>query len=338
MITTVPVGDWSWEITPSAGTAKPTTAMEIALAVWGVLAADQLAVPTGHAQVTARTVADMRDIRLDLQGLPVSTVDLTADSALAHAMAQTESLDGDVLVTVRIQCPGTWREAGTVHRAEQLFAIQVDIWKGALVVVTLETYSDAWLTLDTRERTQPEIHAENAPRLTAALQGISKLLGGLPTPGDANRHATPTETGFEDLTVEGPAYTDSWGTFEVPTRAKKLLALLPPTENTYEEVTEHPVRYLPVRRDGEVLGYLWASLGDNAAGFEPRTAAGEAAFEAGAAWVLRLREAHALGLSATEALDRLCELAPPAGMGSIAGETPLESPTLDAVEDLSGRY
>ncbi|MEU2789510.1 hypothetical protein [Streptomyces sp. NPDC007100] len=64
----------------------------------------------------------------------------------AEAVAQ-----GDALVSFRVQCPGYWIESGTKHRAEKLFVIQVDIWKSSLLVVTLETYSDAWLTMDTRE-------------------------------------------------------------------------------------------------------------------------------------------------------------------------------------------
>lgn len=338
MITTEPIGDWTWETTPTSADAKPSQAAEIAVAVWNVLARYELAVPAGKVGLSVRAMHDTRDVRLDVRGLVLEGNPLAPGTALSDSVARAESLEGDFLTGLRVQCPGVWLESGARHRAEQLFTIQVDIWKTDLVVVTLETYSDAWLTMDTREREQPMIHAENAPRLSAALQAVSDLLGGAPEPGDPNRHATPTTTGFEDLTVEGPAYADSWGTFEVPTRSRRLLSALPRTENEYEDTTDHPVRYFTVQRDGRTLGYVWASTGDNAAGYEPRTAAGDDAFEAGAGWVLRLREAHGRGLGSLEALDWLRQSPPDPDLGRFSEEGPQEAPSLDALEELSGRY
>lgn len=338
MITTEPIGDWTWEVSSAGTEATPARAAEIAVAVWNVLARYELAVPVGRIGLSVRATHDTRDVRLDIQGLPLETDPLAPATALSDAVARAESFEGDFLTGLRLQCPGVWLESGVRHRAEQLFTVQVDIWKADLVVVTLETYSDAWLTMDTREREQPTIHAENAPRLTAALQAVSDLLGGDPEPGDPNRHATPTPTGFEDLTAEGPAYTDSWGTFEVPTRSRRLLSPLPKTENAYEDITDHPVRYFTVRRDDRTLGYVWASTGDNAAGYEPRTAAGDDAFEVGAGWVLRLREAHGRGLGSLEALDWLHRSPPSPDLGHFSEDLPQLAPSLDALEELSGRY
>lgn len=268
----------------------------------------------------------------------METAPLAPQSALAQAVEQAEALDGNFVVTIRIECPGLWLEPGFKYRAEKLFAIHLEVWGGKLLVATLETYSDAWLTMDTRDREQPEVHAANAPRLAAALQGISVLLGRAPTPGDENRYAAPSETGFKDLRIEGPAYDDSWGTFEGFNRANLLQSRIPHSEDEYEQITEHPVRYFTIQRDGRTLGFVWASVGDAAAGYAPRTAAGDEAFDAGAAWLLNLREAHGRGLVPLAALDWLAKCPARPEIGVIAEDTPQEASSLDALEELSGRY
>ncbi|MFC9510090.1 hypothetical protein [Streptomyces sp. NPDC057002] len=290
------------------------------------------------ASVAVRSVHDTRDLRVRVDGLSLKSEQLSAEATLSRAVAEADSLEGDFVVGVRINCPGYWLESGVKYRAEKLFAIQVDLWKNSLLVVTLETYVDAWLTMDTRDREQPEVYAENAPRLATALHGISSLLGCAPTPGDPNRHATPTETGFEDPRIDGPAYDDSWGTFEIATRSRLLRSRIPASEDEYQEITEHPVRYFTIRRDGQTMGYVWASVGDEAAGYEPRTAAGEAAFEEGAEWLLRLRDAHGRGLNALAALDWVAQSPPRPEGGLVVEDTPQMAPSLDALEELSGRY
>ncbi|MEU6220631.1 hypothetical protein ABZ845_24430 [Streptomyces sp. NPDC047022] len=338
MITSEPIGDWSWEVTLSADGIRPARAVETAVAVWNVLARYGLASPAGKVSLSMRSVADMRDVRVRACGLSLEPEPLSPGTALSRAAAEADALEGDFVVDVRIECPGYWLKAGDKHRVEKLFAIQVQIWKSSLLVVTLETYSDAWLTTDTRDREQPEVFAENAPRLAAALEGISSQLGSAPTPGDPNRHATPTETGFVDPRIEGPAYDDSWGTFEIPARTSLLRSRLPASEDEYQEITEHPVRYFTVRRDGKTIGYVWASVGDEAAGYEPRTAAGVEAFEAGAEWLLRLRAAHGRGLSALAALAWVAQTPPRSEVGLIVEDVPHEVSSLDVLEELSGRY
>ncbi|WPW30467.1 hypothetical protein P6B95_25915 [Streptomyces atratus] len=263
---------------------------------------------------------------------------LAPRSALAQAVAQAEALDGNFVVTIRVECPGLWLEPGFKYRAEKLFAIHLEAWGSNLLVVTLETYSDAWLTMDTRDREQPEVYASNAPRLAAALQAISALLGSAPTPGDENRHAAPSETGFKDLRGEGAAYDDSWGTFEGLNRASLLRSRIPQSEDEYEQITEYPVRYFTIQRDGRTLGFVWASVGDASAGYVPRTAAGDEAFDAGAAWLLSLREAHGQGLAPLAALDWLAKCPARPEIGLIAEDAPQEASSLDALEELSGRY
>ncbi|MGA4842071.1 hypothetical protein [Streptomyces sp. G45] len=338
MITTSAVGDWSWELGHSPHGIGLISAVETSDAVWRALAAQELALPGGKFAVTARTTGDVRDAHLALSRAVASSAPLASDPAILDAVGELETLKEISLAEMRVQCSGLWLEPSGKHRAERLFSVQVDIWKNSLVVVSLETYSDAWMTMDLREREQVEVHALNAPRLAAALAGVSALLGRPPTPGDPTPYATPTKEGFEDLREEGAAYPDPWATFEVPARSRRLRALLPADQDEYLETTDHAVRYYTIQREGRTLGYVWASVADNAAGYEPRSAAGDDAFAAGAAWLTRLRDAHGRGLTALAALDWLTHLPPLPDIGTIAENTPREASSLDALEELSGRY
>ncbi|MGW2888284.1 hypothetical protein ACWDDN_23695 [Streptomyces griseoruber] len=336
MITTDPIGDWTWEIAPGDQGVAPSRAVELAVAVWSILAKVGIAAPGAEASVSARSVRDKRGFLFQEVGIPLGEEPLAPVTALARAAAQADSLHGDAAVGVRVRVPGLWSVRGAWHRAEQLFSIQADVWQRGLLTVTLETYSDAWLTVDTRGREQIAVHDENAPRLALALKEITELVGCVPAPGDENRYATPTENGFEDVRIEGPAYDDAWGTFEVAARSRRLRSLLPPSQEEYPETTELPVRYFTVQDKGETLGYVWASSEDNAAGFEPRTAAGERAFEAGREWLLKLREAHGRGLAAASVLSWLAQQSISPGIGSIAEQEPRECASLDALEEWSG--
>ncbi|MEU5089666.1 hypothetical protein [Streptomyces sp. NPDC021356] len=338
MIFSNPIGDWNWEVASGVERLRPIRAAETAVVIWKILEEYDLAVGNGKVDLSARAMSDTRNTLFRAEGLPLEAEPLSPGTALSHAVSEIESTVGDLIISARAECPGYWLESGVKHRAEKLFSVQVEIWRCSLLLVTLETYSDAWLTMDTRDREQPEVYAQNAPRLSAVLHNISAFLGSPCTPGDPNRYATPTDSGFEDPRIEGFAYDDSWGTFEVPARSRLLRSRIPESENEYQEITDHPVRYFTIGWDGKTLGYLWASVGDEAAGYEPRTAAGEAALEAGALWLLRLRDAHEQGLSAQTALLRLAMSPSPAETGRAMEEVPREAPSLDALEELSGRY
>ncbi|MCN9239909.1 hypothetical protein NGF19_03755 [Streptomyces sp. RY43-2] len=338
MITTTRVGDWTWELATDSGEIRPARAVQTSVTVWDELAKRNLAAPEGKARILVRSGAKLRDVRFDASGLHLGPDPLAPGSDLAQAMAEAEALEGDFVLTIRIECPGYWLESGVRHRAEKLFSIQVEVWDGNQLVVTLETYSDAWLTMDTRDREQPEVYAENAPRLAAALDSISAVLGASPTPGDENCYAAPSSTGFKDLRSEGPAYVDSWGTFEGLNRASLLSGRIPPCEDEYESYTEHPVRYFTVQREGRTLGFVWASVDDAAAGYVPRTAVGDEAFEVGAGWLLCLRQAYSQGLSPLAALNWLAQGPSHPELGLITEGSPREAESLDALEELSGRY
>ncbi|MFC0597323.1 hypothetical protein [Streptomyces palmae] len=338
MITSNPVGDWNWEVLSKSGKLPSFRAARVAVSVWNILSTHELADSSARLKVSVRSIPGMQETFAHASRVSLHLNPLGPGSALSRVMTEVESLEGDVLVSVLAECPGFWLESGVRHRVEKLFTIQVDIWRQSLLDVTLATYSDAWLTVDTRDREQFEVFQENAPRLAAALGEISVLLGSSPTPGDATRFAVPSETGFEDVRIEGPAYSDSWGTFEVADRWQILHSMIPASADEYEETTDHPVRYHTVQRDGQTLGYVWASVADEAAGYEPRTAAGEDAFKAGAGWLLRLRAAHGQGMTALAALDWVAARPASQEIGLVAEETPRESPSLGFLEELSGRY
>ncbi|MRH88628.1 hypothetical protein GFY24_14445 [Nocardia sp. SYP-A9097] len=85
--------------------------------------------------------------------------------------------------------------------------------------------------------------------------------------------------------------SDGWGSLSsVPT-------------STYPEDTTSPVMYLPITRDDIVLGYLWASTSDNAAGYLQRAAVGREGMVAGGLWRSRLIDAYEAGRPAVEVLS-----------------------------------
>ncbi|MFJ7628279.1 hypothetical protein ACIQZN_17465 [Streptomyces sp. NPDC097595] len=337
MITSTPVGEWVWELSTNSDEFRPSDAARTAAGLWGRLADQGLAVSGGTAALRVSGRSNPRDIRMELSGLGLGAPPWAPASPFARAVREADALEGDLVVVIRVECPGTWLEPGGSHRAERLFAVQVEVWGGTLLVTTLETYSDAWLTMDTRGREQPEVYALNAPRLAAALDGISALLGGPPEPGEENRYAAPSTSGFRDVRAEGPAYDDAWGTFETLDRTRLLDSRLPRSEDDYEQIADGPVRYLAVRRDDRTVGFVWAAVDDSAAGYVPRTAVGDAAFDAGAAWLTALREARRSGLTPLAALRGIRRPERPEA-GVIAQDAPEEAPTLDALEELSGRY
>ncbi|MCF3180792.1 hypothetical protein IPZ70_12740 [Streptomyces polychromogenes] len=340
MITSEPVGEWFWEPAPVSDAAENGTARALGLLsdVRNILASLGLVTEGGTVSVVLSDRRAMASPLFAVRDVPVEAGDaLGAGAAAAAAQAAAVGLLPDRLLTLSLKLPGEWTESGVGRRAEKLFTVRVDVWGEGAVLLVLSTYADAWLTQDLRERPQPEVAAENAPRLTAALKRISESTGAEIDPGDATRHARPTVEGFADLLAEGAEYDDSWGTFEVPGRWKRLMKLVPgdAAGQDYESSTEHPVRYAHVRRGEQVLGYLWAAVGDAAAGYEPRTAAGDAAFEAGVPWLLQLRALRLRGFGPLEALN---ELLGSSADGSAVESVVHEAASLDALEELSGRY
>ena len=209
------------------------------------------------------------------------------------------------LVSVDLSIPGVVLREGVPHRVERLFMVSADAWASGAGTVTLRTFGDAWMSHDLRGYRQPGVQEENAPRLASALTGITRFLDADVVPGDTTSFGVPSEDGFDDLPDEDPDLLDSWYMFEVPRRTDRLLEQLPEGAPQFDNVTESPVNFFEVASDGTVIGYLWASAADDAAGYEPRTPMGEAALDAAVEWLGRLSEAKARGLSPTRALHEL---------------------------------
>ncbi|WP_157116364.1 hypothetical protein [Nocardia vaccinii] len=74
---------------------------------------------------------------------------------------------------------------------------------------------------------------------------------------------------------------------------------------SYPSETDAPVRYLPVRLNSVVVGYVWAAVTDDAAGYLPRAQAGRTGEIAAGLWQLRFSDAYRAGQPATDALRRL---------------------------------
>lgn len=110
-------------------------------------------------------------------------------------------------------------------------------------------------------------------------------------------------------------------------------------ETDYPASTEGPVRYLPVVLRGKVVGYLWASVTDDAAHWQVRGDAGALGKNAGVPWVMRLREAGKQGLTPLEAL-RVWKGTPedPRGGAIPADAEEHEAPSLRALQELTGDY
>lgn len=343
MITSEPVGEWFWEPAPVSDTVEsgPSQALGLLAAVKDALAS--LGLVTGEGTGSAvlydrKAMASPLFQRLDVPFGPGEGIG--GEFAATVDQAAAVRLLADRLLTLNLDLPGEWTESGAGRRAEKLFSLRIDVWGEGAVLLVLSTYADAWLTQDLRERPQPEVAAGNAPRLAAALRRISELTGSEIDPGDATKYALPTADGFADQLEEGADYEDSWGNFEVPSRWRRLMGLVPGAAEgqDYESSTDLPVRYARVRRGEQVLGYLWASVGEAAAGYEPRNAAGDAAFTAGVPWVLRLRSLRQRGFGALEALDQLIGAAEEGTNGSVIEPTIHEASALDALEELSGRF
>ncbi|MGI5137028.1 hypothetical protein [Streptomyces sp. CA-106110] len=125
--------------------------------------------------------------------------------------------------------------------------------------------------------------------------------------------------------------------FEVPRRTELLQDKLPPHSLLYETQTELPVEFVEVASSGLTVGYLWGTDYDDAAGYEPYTPAGQAALDAGEEWLARLSEAKERGLSPSEALRELSSLPGNARSGAVLPGSLRRAPSLEKLQDISGR-
>jgi hypothetical protein len=104
----------------------------------------------------------------------------------------------------------------------------------------------------------------------------------------------------------------------------------------YSFLTESAVRYVPVTNAGEVLGYLWAAVDDDAADFVPRLPAEERGNLAMGPWISRLDQAKQEGLTPIEALRRWIGEPEDARAGGIAGDAEIrEASSLEALKEIA---
>ncbi|MEU3374275.1 hypothetical protein ABZ734_28000 [Streptomyces sp. NPDC006660] len=264
-----------------------------------------------------------------------ATADLPADTELSHVLRLVDP-DKASLVSVDLSIPGVVLREGVPHRVERLFMVSADAWASGAGTVTLRAFGDAWMSHDLRGYRQPEVQEENAPRLTSALTGITRLLDADVVPGDTTSFGVPSEDGFDDLPDEDPDLLDSWYMFEVPGRTDRLLEQLPDGAPQFANVTESPVNFFEVASGGTVIGYLWASASDDAAGYEPAPM-GEAALDAAVEWLGRLSEAKARGLSPTRALHELASARADSRGSAVTPGSLRTADSLEDLQDLSGR-
>ncbi|MCX4998254.1 hypothetical protein [Streptomyces longwoodensis] len=103
---------------------------------------------------------------------------------------------------------------------------------------------------------------------------------------------------------------------------------------TYRARTDKPVQYVTVANgQGAVLGCVWANDEDDAAGWTVRTAGGDEAFNRGALYVSRLRDAKARGISPTAALAELFRYSDPANPSHVVPGSLTGAPSLAALRE-----
>jgi len=336
VITTTPVGSWSWETKPQISDDDLVTrCVRQVLKAWSTLRVLGLAEGDAHADLTVR--ANDRDIVLF--GQKRVRVDARSPLSGNRLFNNLPTVDwGRVgLVTIDLSTPGSCLRAGQAHQVEKLFVISGDAWASGAGTLTLHTFSDAWMSHDLRGYRQPEVQEQNAPRLKSALAKITQLTEAEIIPSDPTSYGIPTEDGFDDLPDEDPDLLDSWYMFEVPRRAEQIQAKLPPNAAQFERNTDSPVEFVGIALEGRIVGYLWAARGNDAAGYEPHTPAGDVALDAGEEWLVRLSEAKQRGLSPADALLEISSWPGNARSGAVVPGSMREAPSLEALQDLSGR-
>lgn len=119
------------------------------------------------------------------------------------------------------------------------------------------------------------------------------------------------------------------------------------TEDLHLEVVEGPadyaytaqskVRYVAVANQAGLLGYLWGSDAEDAAGFEPRPAVRGKALQASVAWMRALRQAKAQGIPPSQALTELAKLPGDEQMGRVVAGSENEAASQAALKEMLKR-
>ncbi|WP_143166498.1 hypothetical protein OH786_14960 [Streptomyces atratus] len=330
------MGSWSWETREEkSGQGLALRCGRTALKAWAAIHALGIVSGDAMADITMRAEDD-HAVLFARKRVRAALADAADDSELFAALRSTD-LGQVSVVEVNLTTPGTCMRNGKAHRVEKLFVISAEEWASGAGTVTLDTYSDACMSHDLRGHRQPEIQKENAPRLKAALTAITRMVAVEVVASDFTSYGIPTKDGFEDLPDEDPDILDSWYMAEVPRRTEWLQSFLPPNSPRFAAETDAPVSFVEVARGGRTVGYLWAAEDGVAAGFEPRTPAGDEALDAGQDWLMRLSEAKQRGLAPAQALHELASWPGSTRSGTVVPGTQQEASSLEDLQDLSGR-
>ncbi|MER7845706.1 hypothetical protein ABTZ03_17370 [Kitasatospora sp. NPDC096077] len=102
----------------------------------------------------------------------------------------------------------------------------------------------------------------------------------------------------------------------------------------YNYSTDKPVVYVSVAGgDGGVLGYLWASDADDAAGWVEHRAAGPAAAQAAGYWLMKMRSAKSRAVPPSQALEELSADADGGRAGQVVPASRRTAASLQELQD-----
>jgi hypothetical protein len=316
---------WLWGRDEPAARPDPVECgVRDAVAAYEVLAVHGFAAPEAGLRVSVVAAGASRGLLWDGR-LALPAPACSAATRLAERVRR-ELRDGQI-GSVEAAVPAGSAPGGTpLHLGVSVHPF------AEYVTAQLTTHSDIWLPYDLRGRPQPEVYAANGPRLTAVLGELAEVLGSETDPDDPTHFARPTETGAENFfTADGRA-SDVWRSFEVPRRYEVFTHAPGFGRIGYRRTAEGEVRCLPVGSDEHgLLGHLWASDGEKAAGFEPVNVDDDIVYRAGLIWLERLRSAHERGLSPAAALEELSALPDEGGAGRVLTSKPPRTTRLDVL-------
>ncbi|MBT1183456.1 hypothetical protein HET69_05405 [Streptomyces sp. CJ_13] len=303
MMTHTPVARWTWGRDTDTADFLFDCLGDL-LSAYSVLVTHRLA--AGGSKIRLSVPESGKPNSLLFEGefvLPVGRGSAGSAELLAREVRSALRPGGIGSVDASISCSAMRDgEDGEVVE-EGVFLLGASAFDG-FVAVDLVTFSDAWMRHDLRGNAQPAVYEANAPRLAAGLRDLAEVLGSETEPEDATYFGRPTETGVENFFGRDGSASDVWASFEIPYR-NRVFYHAPAFQEGYRRSADGEVRYIPVRGERGVLGYLWASDAEGAASFEPRDDAEEAGYKAGLLGLDRLQSAYARGLSPSQALDEV---------------------------------
>jgi hypothetical protein len=331
------VAVWLWGRDDPAAEPDPVgCAVRDAVAAYEVLAAHGFATPEAVLRVSVRGAGRPNNVlyggeiavRTDDGGGGWGPAAASAADQVRAAVSAGEIGAVDVSAT----CAGAVVTRHGEERDEELFLLGASAFAD-FVSVQLTTRTDVWLPHDLRGRPQPEVYAANGPRLAAVLSELSTALDSETDPDDPTYFAKPTKDGAENILAADGRPLDVWRSFEIPRRYDVFLHAPGFGRIGYSRRAKGEVRYLSVVSAHGLLGHLWASDEENAAGFEPVDVGDDLVHRAGLVWLERLRRAHERGLAPEAALEEFSGLPDEDGAGRAATSEALRSVPLAALRE-----